>query len=444
MTTDRYVIVGVATARAEWFRSTSQWATSSALPIEFLRCISADEARARLNSGRPHSALVIDERTAGLDRDLIKTADDNGCAVFVITAQGSGRDWLELGASDEISAEDFDRSWLLDALRRHAQPIADIAPKTAVDLVTDQTPAWTGTVIAVTGPGGTGASTAAMAIAQGIGSDPREHALVCLADLKLDAELAVLHDARDVVPGLQELIDLHRTGVPSRSQVQEGCFCIEQRNYDLLLGLRNHRDWTTLRRRSSEVALAGLTRSYRHVVLDVDPDVEGESDTGSIDVEDRNTLTHVALRTADVVVVVGDGSMKGLFALTRTVQRLTDFGVEPTSLVVVINRAPRRVGRRIELVNSFTDLLSPELEGVISSPILVPYRRSLAEIVRDVAPLPAALVKPLTTEVLARRSAEPADSTAHVADEREPELVKPGSLASLTAPATGTSPGTST
>ena len=96
MTADRYVVIGVATARAEWFRSIGQWATSSALPIEFLRCISADDARVRLSSGRPHSALVIDERISGLDRDLIETASDNGCTVLVITAAGSTREWTDL------------------------------------------------------------------------------------------------------------------------------------------------------------------------------------------------------------------------------------------------------------------------------------------------------------------------------------------------------------
>lgn len=427
MTTDRFVIVGVATARAEWFRATSQWATSSALPIEFLRCISAEEARTRLRSGRPHSALVIDERISGLDRDLIETAKDTGCAVLVITGPNSARDWLDLGADDAISAEQFDRSWLLDALQRSAPSIADVQPQSSLEVRSDQTAAWSGALIAVTGSGGTGTSTVAMAIAEGIGSDPRQHSLVCLADLKLDAELALLHDARDVVPGLQELIDLHRTGVPSRSQVHDGCFHVEQRSYDLLLGLRNHRDWTILRRRSTEVAMAGLSRSYRHVVADVDLDVEGESETGSIDVEDRNTLARVALPQADVVVVVGDGSMKGLFGLTRSVQRLTQFGVDPASLVAVINHAPRRVRQRAELVSSFIELLPSDLADSVSSPTLLPHKRSVVDAVRDVAPLPSALVKPLTSEVLARLEVT-SEAKGEPPSAHEPVAVKPGSL----------------
>lgn len=428
MPANRFVIIGVATARADWFRSTSQWATSSALPIEFLRCVSVDEARTRLHSDRPHSALVIDERIQGLDRDLIETAKDNSCAVLVVTNPNTTRNWLELGADGVIASDRFDRSWLLDALQQSAEPITDVTPDSALDLRAPIDTTWRGHTVAVTGSGGTGASTIAMAIAQGIGSDPRQHSLVCLADLKLDAELAVLHDARDVVPGLQELIDIHRTGTPSRSQVQQSCFHVEQRKYDLLLGLRNHRDWTILRRRSTEVAIAGLSRSYRHLVVDVDNDIEGEGETGSIDVEDRNTLARVAFECANVAVVVGEGSMKGLFALTRATNRLVDFGVDPASIVAVINHAPRRVRRRMELVASFAELLPAEITDRIASPILIPHRRAVVDAVRDVAVLPNSIVKPIASEVLARLEAAPKTSNTDSGSEPEPIPVAPGSL----------------
>ncbi len=440
MTADRYVVIGVATARADWFRSTSQWATSSALPIEFLRCVSAEEARSRLHSGRPHSALLIDERISGLDRDLIATAKDHGCAVVVVTGKAHTRDWIELGADDAIDASEFDRSGLLEALQRTAESVPDVQPQSALEVAPQKVATWSGAIVAVTGPGGTGTSSIAMAIAQGLGSDPRQHSLVCLADLKLDAELALLHDARDVVPGLQELIDLHRSGVPSRSQVQETCFRVEKRNYDLLLGLRNHRDWTILRRRSTEVAISGLTRSYRHVVADVDLDVEGEDETGSIDVEDRNTLARVTLARADITIVVSEGSMKGLFGLTRAIQRLTSFGIDPSSIVPVINHAPRRVRRRAELVSSFTDLLPTELAETTSSPILVPHKRTVVDATRDVTPLPSTLVKPLTTEVLARLESRAARSgqRSHPAD--EPVPVTPGSLGTFYEPSNRATP----
>ncbi len=46
--TERYVLLGLAPARAAWFRSVGSWANSGALPAEFVKCLSAEEVAARL------------------------------------------------------------------------------------------------------------------------------------------------------------------------------------------------------------------------------------------------------------------------------------------------------------------------------------------------------------------------------------------------------------
>ncbi|MEE9416879.1 MAG: hypothetical protein V3V01_16480 [Acidimicrobiales bacterium] len=429
MATDRFVVIGVATARAEWFRAMGQWASSAALPIEFIRCISVAETRARLESGRPHSVLVVDERIAGLDRDLLDKASEYSCAVVVITSDTSERPWLDLGAARVISESSFDRATILATITEIADPIADVSPERVADLRVTALTQWSGELVAVTGQPGAGASTVAMAIAQGLGSDPRQQRLVCLADLALDADMAMLHDARDVTPGLQELLELHRGSVPSRSQVQRGLFQVEVRNYDLLLGLRNHRDWTILRRRSTEATLEGLTRAYRTVVADVDLDCEGERETGSIDVEDRNLLARTTLRRASAVVVVGSGSMKGLFSLTRSLQRLVDFEIAPNRLLPIINHAPRSVRRRAELVTAFSDIVPDEISEQTGSPLLVSTKTAIIDAIRDVAPLPRALVRPLTAAVAARLANQTNQQAAGV--DSEPKRVAVGSLGSF-------------
>ena len=68
--------------------------------------------------------------------------------------------------------------------------------------------------------GGTGRSTVATALAQGLAGDPRNLDLVCLADLALHADQAMLHGATDVVPGVVELVEAHRTGAPSIDDVR--------------------------------------------------------------------------------------------------------------------------------------------------------------------------------------------------------------------------------
>src|SRR5207245_2518522 len=60
MNHDRFVVLGVASARAPWFRAVSQWAHAASVPLEFLKCLSPEEVRARLGSGQPLSALRAD------------------------------------------------------------------------------------------------------------------------------------------------------------------------------------------------------------------------------------------------------------------------------------------------------------------------------------------------------------------------------------------------
>src|SRR5205085_729703 len=112
---------------------------------------------------------------------------------------------------------DLSRSGLLDALETHTVAIGrgDVLP--AMNGPAAAPGPWRGRLIAVTGPGGTGASVAAIALAQGLGSDVRYGGLVLLADLALNADQAMLHDARDVVPGVQELVEAHRNGEPATS-----------------------------------------------------------------------------------------------------------------------------------------------------------------------------------------------------------------------------------
>lgn len=71
---DRYVVLGLANVRSPWFREVGRWATAAVLPVDFVRCVSAEELRARLAGGRTYSAALIDGGLHELDRDLI----DNG------------------------------------------------------------------------------------------------------------------------------------------------------------------------------------------------------------------------------------------------------------------------------------------------------------------------------------------------------------------------------
>ena len=422
---ERYVVLGLAHARSDWFREVARWATSAALPVEFEQTVSLEQLRALLRSGRAFSAVLLDGGLPGLDRDLLDAARRAGCAVFVVGGPTVGHDWPALGANT-VLAPDFDRTALLDALDTYSVRVGrgdDVA------VIPTTTPnGWRAPVVAVTGSPGAGSSTVAMALAQGLAADPRHGGTVLLADLHLDADQAALHDARDVVPGVAELVDAHRSGEPTADEIRSMTFRVPSRAYHLLLGLRRHRDWTVLRPRAFEASLDGLRRSYSLVVADVDHDLEGEADCGSVDVEERNLMARTAIRIADVVVAVGGPGLKGTLGLVRVQHSLLEHGVPRARLVTVVNRAPRGPKARAEMSRALAELVShAEPAGSTASPVFLPERRQVEQAIRDVASLPAALVAPVTATVaavLARRA------VAAVAEPPEPVRVAPGSLGS--------------
>lgn len=461
----RYVLLGLARARCPWFADVSQWATSGALAAEFVKAVSVEEATARLRSGRPFSALLVDAAVSGWGRDTVELAAEQGCAVIVVDreagdgAPGIGRRWEDLGAAAGLPAG-FDRGQLVDLLASVARPITRAAEANLVDgaLAIPSTsedgsspsratgsllnpPAFRGRLVAVTGAGGTGRSTLALALAAGLAGDPRDRGLVLLADLALHAQQGLLHDAGDVVPGLLELVEAHRRYQLDPPAVRRLCFEVEDRGYDLLLGLRRHRDWTALRPRSTAAALDALRSTYRLVVADVDAEVEGESESGLLDIEDRNQLARITLEQADLVLVVGRSGLGALHAQIRVLRDLIGFGVAPGRLLPVVNCAPRSRRRRAERTAVLHDLTTDVLPGteLAATPVFVPERRRLDDVIYDGGRLPPSVGGLLTGAVRALLDRVPA-LEPHGSLNRTawgggvPVAVTPGSVGSWTEP----------
>ena len=122
MTSERFVVLSLASARSTWFRQVTGWAMSGALSLEFIKCLSVDELRARLRSGRPKSAVLLDGGLPCVDRDLLALADDMGAATIIVAAPQHERDWPELGAL-LVLQPDFVREDLAEGLHQHARPI---------------------------------------------------------------------------------------------------------------------------------------------------------------------------------------------------------------------------------------------------------------------------------------------------------------------------------
>jgi len=77
-----------------------------------VKCLSAEELRARLAGGRAFSALLIDAAVAALDRDLVDATQRCGCAVVVVDSGRGVRDSRALGADADLPP-DFDPRQLL-------------------------------------------------------------------------------------------------------------------------------------------------------------------------------------------------------------------------------------------------------------------------------------------------------------------------------------------
>lgn len=436
---ERYVVLGVAPARREWFSRVGRWANEAALPVEFVKCISVGEVQSRLESGRPFSALLIDSSTNGLDRDLLELAASLGCSPIIVDQGLVDRDWSELGARAVIP-ERFDIGELRAVLESYANSIQKATASVSMRMfgrpggeavatgdrgsVRDR-----GNVIAITGAGGMGTSLLAMAIAQGLAGRHDERLPLALVDMALRSSQAMLHDTRDVVPGLLEFIDSHRLGVPQADEVTASIHSFPERGYDLLLGLRNERDWVSISGRALSAGWTSLLTRYRTVVCDITGDFDGAEETGSEDIEDRNRLARMAARQADVIAVVGVPGAWGVHHTVRTILALSEIGVSCQRILPVINHAPRQPKSRAGIGSAIRDLTKTRLADADSlcSPIFVQTRRGLEATLRDGDPLPKALTEDLASGLHALLDLS-APIEIDLTSVPEPVAIVPGSL----------------
>jgi hypothetical protein len=170
------------------------------------------------------------------------------------------------------------------------------------------------------------------------------------------------------------------------------------------------------------------------VVAEIDADVEGEAECGSVDVEDRNMLARTAAETADLVLVVGQAGLCGLHAHLRVLRDLMGLGVDPGKLVPIVNRAPRSPRARAEISRALAGLLEASMPGVrlAANAVFVPERRRLDGAVRDGVAPPAAVVGPIAQAVRALVEVVPSSAGAGAgpvaAASDGPVAVVPGSL----------------
>ena len=230
---ERYVLLGLARTRCSWFGQLSHWSTTGVAPIEFIKCLSADEARAVMGTGRRVSAFLVDGGLNRFDRDLVASATEAGAPTIVVEDRRNRRDWSSLGCVAALD-EDFTRDQLVEVLDRHARVVDRTVHRPVASDRPGRRPA-PGRMVAVTGTAGAVRRRSPWPwprrwLAHGAGR-------VALVDGARRADLAMYHDVGDVIPGLPELVDLHRRDRSDPEEVRSLLFGIDDRGYDLLLGL---------------------------------------------------------------------------------------------------------------------------------------------------------------------------------------------------------------
>ena len=197
MADERFVVLGLARARTPWFRALSTWSTEAIAPVDFIKCLTVEEVRSRLDGHRRFSALFVDAGSAPVDRDLFERCAAAECPVIVVGRSARAERWSALGASGVLPPE-FDRATLLDALQQHCVSILDVPDidrRPAPPDHATESPGYRAPLVAVTGGGGCGSSTIAAALAQGWADDARLGGRVALIDLarRADQALSLIH-----------------------------------------------------------------------------------------------------------------------------------------------------------------------------------------------------------------------------------------------------------
>lgn len=396
----RYVVIGVTSMRSAWFSDVARWTTSGVIAAEYTQAISIDEVRAILGSGRKISAVLVGATTHGLDREFIALTSSLGVAVIVVTDRSDHHDWDSLGTAATLTGR-FTPDELRDLLDRHAQPIEPNARRRSAISATIDPEEGLAPLIAVIGAGGSGVSTIAMALATGLGSRAAntgtEPVRTALADLTRSGDLAMYHDVGDVIPGLPELVEAHRGDTPDPVTVRDLLFDIPDRPYDLLLGQRRNRDSAAMAPLSTAAAIDGLRRSYEVVVADVDATIDGEAETGSIEIEHFNAAQRHALRVASVVVVVTSPGMRGIRRLAMLLSTLGRFGVPSSRVLPIWNHSPRRAAARATLTR-LTAEINP-MEGTLHPPLFIKHVRILEDVHHAVGRIPSVLFESPTSAI---------------------------------------------
>lgn len=180
-------------------------------------------------------------------------------------------------------------------------------------------PVRPGALVVVLGPAPDAIALARRAAAAAVARSPRRATL--LVDLTRTAALDV-HLGSPLAPGggLDAVLAAARTGHPAPGSIVELAE-VDPAGHRCLRGVSHPTAWIEVRTPAAERALDAIVGAAPLVVAAADPDLEGEAETGSIDVEERHALARGAVARADAVAIAADRELASAAGARATAER---------------------------------------------------------------------------------------------------------------------------
>ena len=177
-----------------------------------------------------------------------------------------------------------------------------------------------------------------------------------------------------------------------------------------------------MRPQNGRAAITGLGRAYDAVVVDHDPDLEGEELTGSLGVEDRHAIARTVVHRADLVLAVGLPGIKGAQDLVRLIRAIAAEDVPVARILPVVNRAPRSPASRASMTRAVAELAAHGFP--FNPPLFLRVAGGVESSHHRAGRLPDSLCRPLGRTVR-RLLLELGSRVRH----DDPRAIRPGELA---------------
>ncbi|MEW6474326.1 MAG: hypothetical protein AB1679_18900 [Actinomycetota bacterium] len=323
--------------------------------------------------------LVVDDEAPFLSPLLMSSLRERGIAVVGLydpeDVDGAGEGILaRLGVEVKL-AVDAAPEELLAAVREATARDDDLDPRfeeviAGLDLddPTAVAAGGSGSVVAVGGPGGAGATEVAVALAQVWASTSR----TILVDVDEVAPGVARRLQRALHPHLLTALDGLRGAAIAAPDGEEGDLLdaslarplgsAPELPFDVLAGLADPRDWPLVGPDDIDAVLGLLARRWSTVVVNLGPHLEDLSRF-----VDRYGPSRAALARSDHLIGVCEATPRGVL-------RFLDWLVDAVALVgdrpvdVIVNRAPRGGFERAEVGDALQEHAGPRLASVTFAP----------------------------------------------------------------------------